>query len=151
MITISELKQAAERGLGFLQGQDDIDEAEVYVSSNGVMLTRLNYTSHIPCNGVEEPKSVVNYGIGVQAVFNGETKRIGFGSETSDISLDGVQSALEKARKGATDDPEFVSLARPTGEERKLFDYARPERRRHEGRRPVRSRLARAERWPAGL
>jgi predicted Zn-dependent protease len=93
-----------------------------------VLLTRLNYTSHIPCNGVEEPKSVVNYGVGVQAVFkDGEGKRIGFGSETSDISLDGVQSALEKARKGATLDPEFVSLARPTGEERKLFDYADPD------------------------
>jgi PmbA protein len=128
MITITDLQQAAERGLAFLRGQDDIEEAEVYVSSNGVLLTRLNYTSHIPCNGVEEPKSVVNYGIGVQAVFkSGDTKRIGFGSETSDISLDGVQSALDKARKGATDDPEFVSLARPTGEERKLFDYADPD------------------------
>lgn len=125
MITNKDLEQAATQGHAFLTGQDDIQEAEVYVSANGVLLSRLNYTSHIPCNGVEEPKSVVNYGVGVQAVF--KDGRIGFGSETSDISLDGVQSALDKARKGATDDPEFVSLARPTGEKRKLFDYADPD------------------------
>jgi len=128
MITLNDLKRAVAEGLAYLKQQDDIEEAEVYASANGIMLTRLNYTSHIPCNGVEEPKSVVNYGIGVQAVFGGkgEAVRIGFGSETSDISLDGVRSALEKARKGASDDPEFVSLARPTGEKRKLTDYADP-------------------------
>jgi len=126
MTTTNDLKRAVEEGLAYLKQQDDIEEAEVYASSNGVLLARLNYTSHIPCNGVEEPKSVINYGIGVQAVFGGvgSAKRIGFGSETSDISLDGVRSALEKARKGASDDPEFVSLARPTGEKRTLTDYA---------------------------
>jgi PmbA protein len=128
MLTLNDLERAAAEGLAYLQQQDDIEEAEVYVSANGLLLTRLNYTSHIPCNGVEEPKSVENYGVGVQAVFGGKggARRIGFGSETSDISLDGVRSALEKARKGASDDPEFVSLARPTGEARKLADYADP-------------------------
>lgn len=127
MIPLSQLERAAQEGLAFLQQQENIEEAEVFVSANGSYLTRLNYTSHIPCNGVEEPKSIVNYGIGVQAVFtDGETRRIGFGSETSDISLSGVRSALEKARKGASADPEFVSLARPTGEERTLFDYHDP-------------------------
>jgi len=125
MITTKDLTHAAQHGLAFLQAQDDVAEAEVFVSANGVLLTRLNYTSHIPCNGVEEPKSVINYGIGVQIVF--KDGRTGFGSETSDISLDGVQSALDKARKGATNDPEFVSLARPTGEKRTLVDYADPE------------------------
>ena len=71
MIPLSDLKKAADDGLAFLRQQDDVEEAEVFVSSNGVLLTRLNYTSHIPCNGVEEPKSIVNYGIGVQAVFRG--------------------------------------------------------------------------------
>jgi len=129
MIPLSDLKKAAAEGLAFLKQQEDIEEAEVFVSANGVLLTRLNYTSHIPCNGVEEPKSLVNYGTGVQAVFrsgDGETRKSGFGSEPSDISLDGVRSALEKARKGAVADPEFTTLARPTGEERTLFDYHDP-------------------------
>ena len=129
MIPLSQLQKAAAEGLAFLQVQDDIEEAEVFVSSNGVLLTRLNYTSHIPCNGVEEPKSIANYGTGVQAVFragDGGTQRAGFGSETSDISLEGVRSALDKARKGAVADPEFTTLARPTGEQRKLNNYHDP-------------------------
>ncbi len=127
MIPLNQLKAAVEGGLAFLKEQDDIEEAEVYVASNGILLTRLNYTSHIPCNGVEEPKSIENYGVGVQAVFKGsDGKRVGFGSEPSDISLDGVRSALEKARKGAVSDPEFTGLARPTGEQRTLSNYHDP-------------------------
>src|SRR5574341_50957 len=105
MIPLNQLKAAVEEGLAFLKEQDDVEEAEVYVASNGILLTRLNYTSHIPCNGGEEPKSIENYGVGVQAVFKSAdpsagsgqpTKRVGFGSEPSDISLDGVRSALAK-------------------------------------------------------
>jgi PmbA protein len=127
MIPLPQLKSAVEDGLAFLRSQEGIEEAEVFVASNGILLTRLNYTSHIPCNGVEEPKSIENYGLGVQVVLkDGGTRKIGFGSETSDISLDGVRSALDKARKGAVDDPEFVSLAKPTGEKRTLLTYHDP-------------------------
>ncbi|MCH7809837.1 MAG: hypothetical protein IH863_04570, partial [Chloroflexi bacterium] len=55
MIPLNELKKAAEEGLALLRGEDDIEEAEVFASSNNLLLARLNYTSHIPCNGVEEP------------------------------------------------------------------------------------------------
>src|SRR3990172_4189656 len=127
MIPLPELQKAAADGLAFLRSQSDIEEAEVFVAANGVLLTRLNYTSHIPCNGVEEPKSVVNYGIGVQAVFKGgESRRIGFGSEPSDITIDGVRSALDKARQGAVADPQLATLARPTGEPRRLARYHDP-------------------------
>ncbi|MFQ5880274.1 MAG: hypothetical protein ACE5IZ_08895, partial [Dehalococcoidia bacterium] len=128
MFPLSQLQKAAADALAFLQAQEDVEEAEAFVAANGVLHTRLNYTSHIPCNGVEEPKSSENFGVGVQAVFRapstslraealkaegsgqageGELRRIGFGSETSDISLEGVKSALDKARKGAVADPEF--------------------------------------------
>ncbi len=127
MIPLSQLQKSAEEGLAFLRQQEDVEEAEVFVSSNGVLLTRLNYTSHIPCNGVEEPKSIANYGAGVQAVFkHGDSRRVGFGSETSDITLEGVRSALEKARKGAVSDPEFSTLARPSGAQRRLTNYHDP-------------------------
>jgi len=134
MIPLPRLQRAVEEGLAFLRQQEQIEEAEVYVASNGILLTRLNYTSHIPCNGVDEPKSIESYGIGVQAVFRDPStsseraaaRKVGFGSETSDISLDGVRSALEKARKGAVADPEFTGLARPTGEQRKLSGYHDP-------------------------
>ena len=37
--------------------QPGMREAEVFAAANRSLVTRLNYTSHIPCNGVEEPKS----------------------------------------------------------------------------------------------
>ncbi|MCH8920983.1 MAG: hypothetical protein IIA23_09840, partial [Chloroflexi bacterium] len=129
MIPLSELEKAVSEGLAYLKAQEDVEEGEVYVAANGVLLARLNYTSHIPCNGVEEPKSVENYGVGVQAVFKADgekVRRIGFGSETSDISVEGVKSALEKARRGAVADPEFYTLARPAAEQRKLKSYHDP-------------------------
>ncbi len=129
MLSLAELEGAAREALGYLMAQEDVEEAEVFVSCNGILHCRLNYTSHLPCNGVEEPKSVVNFGLGLQVVFRageGEGRRIGFGSEPSDLSLEGVRSALDKARRGAVADPEFVSLPRPTGEERRLRHYHDP-------------------------
>ena len=92
MPSLAELTRAAQAAFDVARAQPDVAEVEVFVSANASLLARLNYTSHIPCNGVEEPKSVVNYGIGVQAVFKGgESRRIGFGSEPSDITIDGVR------------------------------------------------------------
>ncbi|MFQ5897078.1 MAG: TldD/PmbA family protein [Candidatus Methylomirabilia bacterium] len=127
MITVSELAKAAGQALDYLRAQPDLHEVEVFTAANGQLLTRLNYSSHIPCNGVEEPKSTASWGIGIQAVFRSpEGLAIGFGSEPSDLTLEGVKRALEKARKGAVRDPEFHSLPKPTGESRTLTDYHDP-------------------------
>ncbi|NJD69303.1 MAG: TldD/PmbA family protein [candidate division NC10 bacterium] len=127
MISTAELTKAVEQALGYLGSADQVTEVEVFAASNGNLLTRLNYTSHIPCNGVEEPKSSESYGLGITAVFKTEAGvTVGFGSEPSDLSLDGVKRALEKARRGAVADPEFSSLPRPTGERRRLRRYHDP-------------------------
>jgi PmbA protein len=127
MITTLELAKAAGQAFEYLRAQAEIEECEVFVAANGQLLARLNYTSHIPCNGVEEPKSTESYGVGIQAVFSTpEGRRVGFGSEPSDLSLEGVKRALEKARKGAVHDPEFRSLPHPTEESRSLADYHDP-------------------------
>ena len=128
MISTRQLKAAAEQALTHLKSVPDVREVEVFIASNSSLLTRLNYTSQIPCNGVEEPKSTESYGVGLQVVFDDSGGvKVGFGSETSDLTLDGVRSALEKARRGAVRDPEFVSLARPTGEKRRLGRYHDPD------------------------
>jgi PmbA protein len=128
MIPLAQLRRSVGDALAYLRTIDDIEEAEVFASSNGQLLTRLNYTSHIPCNGVEEPKSTESFGIGIQAVLKTpEGRKIGFGSESSDISLEGVKEALAKARLGGVLDPEFQSLARPTSEKRKLRRYHDPQ------------------------
>ena len=65
MRDLGELSRAAEQALGWARAQPGVSEVEAFVSANAALLTRLNYTSHIPCNGVEEPKPVVSYGIGL--------------------------------------------------------------------------------------
>jgi PmbA protein len=126
--TTAELKTAVEEALRFLSSQPEISEAEIFAASNRSLLTRLNYTSHIPCNGVEEPKSVEMEGLGIQVVFDSpEGRLIGFGSEPSDLSVAGARRALGKARRAAVHDPEFRSLPRPSGESRTLTAYHDPE------------------------
>jgi PmbA protein len=118
------LKAAVEQALALASRQPGVLEVEAFAASNRALLARLNYTSHVPSNGVEEPKSTETHGLGLQVVFDSpEGPRIGFGPEPSDLGPEGVGRALDKARRAAVRDPEFRSLPRPTGEPRRLSDY----------------------------
>ena len=111
MTTAAELAHAVEAALAQVLAAPGIREAEVFAAENGGLSTRLCYTSHIPCNGVEEPKSTESRGIGIQAVFESpDGPLVGFGSEPSDLGPSGVGRALERARRAAVRDPNFVSL-----------------------------------------
>ena len=124
---LTQLKRAVREALAYLKTQPDIAEAEVFASANGNLTVRLNYTSRIPSNGVEEPKSLESYGLGIRAAFNTpEGVKTGFGSEPTDLSIEGVRRALEKARRGAVLDVEYVSLPKPTGEKPALSRYHDP-------------------------
>jgi PmbA protein len=124
---VGRLARAAREGLALVQAQPGVIEAEVFVADNRSLLTRLNYTSHIPCNGVEEPKSTETYGIGIQASFDSpHGVLLGFGSEFSDLSPAGVARALDKARRGAVRDPEFRSFPKPGPAGRVLVGYHDP-------------------------
>ncbi len=111
MISVSDLRRAVKNALAFASSQPDVTEVEVFASAGANLTVRLNYTSHIPSNGVEEPKSTEGYGLGIRATFRTpDGIKTGFGSEPTDLSVDGVERALDKARAGAVSDPEFVSL-----------------------------------------
>jgi len=127
MKKLKELEESVAKALAFLKTQPDIKSAQVFASANNRLWARLNYTSHIPCNGVEEPKSTDDFGIGIQIVLDSaDGPKVGFGSEERDLSLEGVKLALEKARQGAIVDPEFRCLPQPTDEKRTLFHYHDP-------------------------
>ena len=126
--TTAELARAGREALELLHAEPDVLEAEVFVAANGQLLARLAYASHLPSNGVEEPKSTASHGIGLQVVFRGaDGPRLGFGSEPSDLSPKGVRRALAKAREGAVEDPAFVSLPRAGRERRTLGTYHDPQ------------------------
>ena len=127
MQSLANLKRTTRDALTYLKTQPDIAEAEVFASANGNLTVRLNYTSHIPSNAVEEPKSLESYGLGIRVAFNTpQGLKTGFGSEPTDLSIEGVKRALEKARRGAVLDTEYVSLPKPTGERPILGRYHDP-------------------------
>jgi predicted Zn-dependent protease len=127
LIGTDALAGAVRAGLDFVRARPGVRDAEVFAASNAVLLCRLNYTSHIPSNGVEEPKSRESHGLGLRVVFDGPGGRlVGFGHEPTDLGLSGVERALARARAGAVADPDFVSLPRPTRETRALADYHDP-------------------------
>ena len=111
MLPLAELRRAVKNALSFASSQVDVEEVEVFASARANLTVRLNYPSHIPSNGVEEPKSTEGYGLGIRATFRSpEGIKTGFGSEPTDLSVDGAARALDKARSGAVSDAEFVSL-----------------------------------------
>ena len=127
MIPISALRRCVKDALDYIKTQPDVVEAEVFASANGNLTARLNYTSHIPSNGVEEPKSVELVGLGIRVAFNTpEGLKTGYGSEASDLSVEGARRALDKARLGAVADKEYVSLPNPRGVTPSLTKYHDP-------------------------
>lgn len=111
MLSLTDLRRAVKNALESASSQSDVAEVEVFASAGANLTVRLNYTSHIPSNGVEEPKSTEGYGLGIRATFlTPDGIKTGFGSEPTDLTVDGAERALEKARAGAVSDPEFVSL-----------------------------------------
>jgi PmbA protein len=127
VIRTGELAALVERALAWVGAQPGVRECEAFAAANGHLLARLNYTSHIPCNGVEEPKSTESCGLGLQVVFESpDGPLLGFGAEPSGQGPAGIQRAFAKARASAVRDPEFVSLPRPGDERRTLRDYHDP-------------------------
>ena len=52
MRPLKDLTRSVRVALEYLRGVDDVQDAEVFVACNSNLTTRLNYTSHIPCNGL---------------------------------------------------------------------------------------------------
>ncbi|MEE9488795.1 MAG: TldD/PmbA family protein [Candidatus Brocadiales bacterium] len=113
-------------GGGLEATKKDGVEMEVFASWNELVTMRLNYTSDIPSMGVQEPKSIQSFGVGVKAVFSDKGKvTTGFGSESNDLRPRAVKAALRKARRYRFSDPDFHSLPSPAGKPT-LTDYHDP-------------------------
>ena len=115
MIKLEKLKQIVKLGLRLVKQERGLIEALVYASVNHRTVGRIVYTTHLPCNGLEEPKSEEDSGIAVEIWFKKRNKKlVGFGHEPNDISLDGVKKALVKAKRDAVEDPDFNGFLKPS-------------------------------------
>src|SRR6266571_3362397 len=102
MQDVQTLQQITQQGLELLKKEKGLLEGLVYASANERIVGRLVYTSHLPSNGLEEPKSDMDYGVSVEMWFEENGKRLlGMGHEPNDVSLDGVKRAIAKARRDA--------------------------------------------------
>ncbi|MFQ5964853.1 MAG: TldD/PmbA family protein [Candidatus Scalinduaceae bacterium] len=114
MVSIEDLQTAVDDALKCVEGMKDVIDVEVFASWNEQIIIRINYTSDIPCNGIQEPKSTQSHGLGVLALFKtGKRINVGFGSVTNDLTRKGVLEALMKAKRNKVYDPDFRMLPEP--------------------------------------
>lgn len=114
MKKLTDLQLAVRNGLQHVTSHPGVIEAVVYASSNRRTVGRLVYTSHIPSNGLEEPKSDEDFGITVELWLDQHGKQLlGVGHEANEISIEGVSRALKKAVRDAVEDPDFEGFLKP--------------------------------------
>ena len=121
------LTKAVGEALAHLRSLPDVLEVEAYACRSARLTVRLNYTSHMPCHGVEESKSEEEAGVAVRALFQTpEGSRVGFGSASGPPTGAAWEEALARARQGAVADPDFPGLPAGTGERRRLRRHHDP-------------------------
>src|SRR5919198_238399 len=75
MIDIATPQSLVAEGLEAIRSE--VVEAEIFAAGNEPLAPRLNYTSDMPCHGVQEPKSSAAYGVGVPATVRENGFRFG--------------------------------------------------------------------------
>ena len=110
MRSLSELGSFVRQAARLVAQEKDFTASEIYCSSTEHIVARLNYTSDIPCSGVEEVKSLAADGFTIRVVSARNPHQIGTASEAGDLSLDSVRAAMAKARRAMVVDPDFPGL-----------------------------------------
>lgn len=114
MESLSTLQQIVKEGLELVKKEPGLIEGLVYASANRRSVSRLVYTTHIPSNGLEEPKSDEDLGLTVEVwIKKGGKNLVGIGHEPNDLSLSAVNRALKKAVRDAVADPDFQGFYKP--------------------------------------
>ncbi len=110
MLALNELKTFARQAAILIAGERDLAAFEVYCSSSEHIVARLNYTSDIPCSGVEEAKSMSADGFAIRIVSAKNRYETGVAFEAGDLSVESVRGALARARRARVVDPHFPGL-----------------------------------------
>ena len=107
MLKAAELSRFARAAAKLLARDSELLEFEIYCSSGEHRIARLNFTSDIPCRGVEEFKSLHADGWQVRLAMKRDAHEIGSAFEAADFSLDAVRKGLARAKRALVVDPHF--------------------------------------------
>lgn len=116
MLPVSALKSFLREAARLLARAPDIASFDLYAASSEQRIARLNYTSDIPCRGLEEFKSIHADGFQVRLAMRRDPHEVGAAFEAADLSLNAVRRAIRRARAAAVVDPYFPGFpAHPHG------------------------------------
>src|SRR5277367_1047903 len=107
MIKASELKSFAREAAAIVARDKNVAQFEIYCASGDNRIARLNYTSDIPCRGVEELKSHAADGFQIRIVNRRNEHEVGTAYEAGDFSKDAIRAVLARAHQTTIVDPHF--------------------------------------------
>jgi PmbA protein len=110
MIPAAQLKRFAREAAAIVARDKEVATFEIYCASGDNRIARLNYTSDIPCRGVEELKSHSADGFQIRIVAKRDPHEVGTASEAGDFSTDAVRSVLARAHRAMIVDPHFAGF-----------------------------------------
>lgn len=110
MIPASELKSFAREAAAIVARDREVAAFEIYCASGDNRIARLNYTSDIPCRGVEELKSHSADGFQIRIVTKRDEHEVGTAYEAGDFSADAIRAVLARAHRATIVDPHFAGF-----------------------------------------
>ncbi len=110
MIRASELKSFVREAAAIVARDKEVAQFEIYCASGDNRIARLNYTSEIPCRGVEELKSHAADGFQIRIVLKRNEHEVGTAYEAGDFSIDAIRSVLARAHRSTIVDPHFTGF-----------------------------------------
>jgi PmbA protein len=122
MLKAAELNRVVHEASRILAKDETIGEFEIYCSSGEHRIARLNFTSDIPCRGLEEFKSLEADGFQLRVAMKRDAHETGSASEAGEFTLNAIRTALERAKRATVIDPHFSGFA---AEPKKLKAAAR--------------------------
>ena len=107
MLKSDELKKFVRDAAREIARDNDVASFEIYSATSENRIARINYTSDIPCRGLEEFKSIHADGFQVRIAMRRDPHEVGTAFEARDLSRESLRDALQRARSAAIVDPHF--------------------------------------------
>ncbi len=107
MRTRAELIRFAREAAAMVSRDSEVGQFEIYCASTEHRIARLNFTSDIPCCGLEEMKSVEADGFQIKIAKRRNPHEVGVASGAGALTLEAVGDVLSRAHRAAVIDPFF--------------------------------------------